>query len=716
MKRMIINMKCFKRTIAFLAVVLLSVPMLLAEASTALDSPEISYESYTYWQDYAGQEKKAVYIKPMYEPSFAIDYKYLGAEELIKINDVCTDKDGNVYILDGGAGVVYILDNKYQLVSKIEVVKSTDGEEYYFDNAGGIFVNDEGAILIANTDYATVLATDKNGNYLYELILPESNIIPEDFTYSPIKVAEDSRGYIYVLSQGSFYGALLYSPDNEFLGFFGANNVASTIGESIKALFTELFMTNEKRALSDSKLPYQFVDLVVDGSDFVYTVTGVTDSSSIEVQTGQVKRFNPGGVSVFGNDDFNYADATVSKVLNVTKAQDLLGIAVDDKNFVYVIDSTYGRIFVYDRENQLLCVFGGGIGRGETLGTFSLPSAIALNGDDVLVSDRELNRVTVFKATDYGKLVMNADDVIISGHYDKCKEDWLKIMSLDKNNQLAYKSLAKIYNSEEKYDLALDYAKQGYDKQTYSLAFKSVRREFLAKYFPIIFIGIIVLLVLVIIWVQRRSKQEKKPVKNIKLNTMLNSLLHPFNSFDRVKYKNEGSCKLAFVLIAVFYCTTVLKTTAGGFLFTDYDPAEFNAFLTLIQTFGFVLLWTVANWAVCTLFGGIGKLKEIFVVISYSLMPLIIYNLLFLGLSHFFVANEVGFLTVFNVICLLYAGIMITVGSLKIHDFSFGRFVGTALLSLFGMVVVVFLIFITATLVQQLGGFIVTLISEIIYS
>lgn len=709
-------MRCFKNIIAFLLTMLFVIPVFTVGASTALDSPEVSYESYTYWQDYAGQDKKAVYCKPMYEAAFAVDYKYLGVDELIQINDVCTDKDGNIYILDGGAGVIYLLDKNYKYLSKIDVVKSADGEEYYFDNAAGLFVKDDGTILIANTDYEVVLATDKNGTYLYELILPDSNIIPEDFTYNPIKVAVDSRDYVYVLSQGSFYGALLYSPDNEFLGFFGANTVTSTIGESIKSLFTELFMTNEKRALSDSKLPYQFVDLALDNRDFVYTVTGVTDASSIEVQKGQVKKFNPGGVSVFGSDDFNYADATVSKVLNVTKAQDLMGIAVDENSFVYVVDSTYGRIFVYDRENQLLCVFGGGIGRGNALGTFSMPSAIALSGDDVLVADKELNRVTVFKITEYGSLVKAADDTVISGHYDRCKEQWLKIMSLDKNSQLAYKSLAKIYYSEENYELALDYAKKGYDKQTYSLAFKSVRRDFLAKYFPVIFIALIIVLTTLIIAVHRASKRDKKLIKNQKIATMLRALIHPFDSFDRVKFKNEGSVVGGFVLIGLFYCTTVLKTTAGGFLFSDYDPTEYNAFLSLIQTFGFVFLWTVSNWAVCTLFGGIGKLKEIFVVISYALMPLIIYNLLFLALSHFFVANEVGFLTVFSTVSLIYAVILVTVGSIKIHDFSFGRFAGTALLSLFGMVVVVFLIFITATLVQQLGGFIVTIVSEVIYS
>lgn len=708
-------MKFVKIITSLILTVLILAASLGVSAATATDSPEISYESYTYWQDYAGKEKYEVYCKPMYSPEFAIDAKYLGVAELEKVKDICADTKGNIYILDSGYGIIYVLDSKYNYKTKIEVVKRNE-EEFYFDNASGLFVTDDGTILIANTDYQTVLATDINGNYKYELVLPESNIIPEDFTYNPIKVSVDSRGYTYILSQGSFYGALLYSPDNVFLGFFGANKVASSVGETIVSFVTELFMTNEKHAASDSKVPYQFVDLCIDNEDFVYTVTGMTDASSIEVQKDQVKRFSPGGATVLGDDGFNYADATVSKVLNVVKAQDLLGIAVDENNFVYVVDSTYGRVFVYDSENQMLCAFGGGIGRGNALGTFSLPSAIELNGEDVLVADSELNRITVFSITEYGALVKQASVKVNSGRYGDCKEDWLKVLSLDSNSQLAYRSLAKIYNAEEDYEKALEYAKIGYDKPTYSLAFKNTRRVFLAKYFSVIFICLILLVVGIFVLSYYLKRKNITLIKNPKTKTLLNSILHPFESFERVKYKNEGSVIGCFIIIILYYCTSVLKTTAGGFLFTDYDPSDFNSLLVLLQTFGVVFLWTGLNWAVCTLFGGIGKLKEIFVVISYSLQPLIISNVIFLVLSNAFVASEVGFLTVISLVATLYMLIMVAVGSMKIHDFSFGRFVATGILTLFGIAVVVFLIFIVLTLIQQFGGFLITILSEVFYS
>lgn len=685
-------------------------------AMSALDSPENGYETYTYWQNYKGEEKTAVYCKPMYEPSFAIDRQYLGENELVEISDVCTDKDKNIYILDGGQGVIYKIDCNYKLKQKITSITGGKEGEVFFDGAQSLFVNNKGEIMIANTEYQTVLVSDTNGNYLYDITLPDSNIIPEDFSFKPIKVATDSKGYIYVLSQGSFYGALMYAPNKTLVSFFGANTVSKTIGATIKSFVTDLFMTNEKRANSDRMLPYQFVDMAINKKDFVYTVTGVKDSSAVSVESGQVQKYSPGGASVSKNTDFNYADATVTKILNVTKQQDLVGIAVDENDFMYLLDSTYGRVFLYDREDRLLCAFGGGIGKGNTLGTFSFATAIALNGNDVLVADKELNSVTVFSLTEYGNMVLNADNNYISGRYSECKADFEKILELDSNSQLSYQALGKIYVNEENYKLGIKYAKIGYDKETYSIAFKSIRRDFLKKYFTVISVFLLFIVFIIPILISRLKVKRKSGIVNVEMRTMFGVLTHPFYAFDRIKYNNEGSVLIACGIICVFYITTVLKTTAGGFLFADYNPREYNALLTLFQTLGFILLWTVANWAVCTLLGGIGTLKEIFITICYALQPIVIYNIIFVIFSNLFVSNEVGFLAVFRIIALAFSGILIAVGSLKIHDFTFSRFVGTATLSLLGMVIVIFLVFVLVTFAQQLCGFIATLTSEIIYS
>ena len=62
---------------------------------------------------------------------------------------------------------------------------------------------------------------------------------------------------------------------------------------------------------------------------------------------------------------------------------------------------------------------------------------------------------------------------------------------------------------------------------------------------------------------------------------------------------------------------------------------------------------------------------------------------------------------------MIYFGFMLIIGMLKIHDFSFGKFLWTTLLTVFGMAVIIFLIIMLIILVQQFGGFVVTLITEI---
>ena len=71
--------------------------------------------------------------------------------------------------------------------------------------------------------------------------MPESHLIPSKFNYSPIRVAVDSRDYMYVASDGSYYGALLYAPDKSFTGFYGANDVTTGIASAIQNILERQF-------------------------------------------------------------------------------------------------------------------------------------------------------------------------------------------------------------------------------------------------------------------------------------------------------------------------------------------------------------------------------------------------------------------------------------------------------------------------------------------
>jgi hypothetical protein len=193
---------------------------------------------------------------------------------------------------------------------------------------------------------------------------------------------------------------------------------------------------------------------------------------------------------------------------------------------------------------------------------------------------------------------------------------------------------------------------------------------------------------------------------------MLGVSLHPVESFELIKEKRKGSVKLSIVLILLFYVVTVLQTLKGGFLFTVYDAATFNSFWLFVRSAGLIILWVVANWLVCTLAGGNGRMREILIVTSYSLIPLIVERIIWIFLSNVMLSSEMVFLSILNGVAILYFGILLIIGMLKIHDFTFTRFVGTTTLTVVGMAAIIFLLILLGILLQQFGGFIKTLIME----
>lgn len=709
--------------------VVLAVTLLVPSASVSAVSEktdEIGYETYTYWYDFTSENsRKAVYSKPMYEVKTAITNDQMGNLDEAIIEDVHVSPDGKTFVLDGGTSRVLVFDKDYSLIKVINKVITEDGSEKTFFKSRGIFVDSFGFIYIADTENRRVLKCDYDGKLIREFLLPDSHLIPEGFNYKPIKVAVDEKGYTYILSLGSYYGAILYSPEDEFLGFYGSNDVAVSVGQALKAVWDRLFVNNEKRAGMTSVLPYTFTDLWIDAEGFVYTATGAAEGMAPKAQ---IKRLNPGGTNILPSEDVNFADeGSSSTILSGPRDQNIFGVAVDKQGFIYTIDKTYGRVFIYDSDCKMMSAFGGGLKAGEQDGTFHIPSAIAYNleTDEVLVTDSYSKTLTVFSITDYGRLVKSAQAKTVVGDYEEAMEEWSKVIVEDRNCQLAYAGLSKAYYvlgekaadeavASQYYHKAIELAEQGFDRETYSLAYSSIRTEYIRDNFTWIIAIVVVAIGAVIFWLVYSTKNKLRLVKNEKVHIATTLITHPFENFRELKEKSLTSIPICLVIIALYYVFTVMETTMGGFAFVYFDPSGYNALLILAKTAGLVLLWTVSNWAVCTLLGGKGKMKEIFSVISYSLIPLLISSVIYVIASNLLVPDEATFLSVLTVVCTLYFCLLIAAGSMVIHDYGFGKFIGTTILTLLGCGIVVFLLITIIILLQQTGGFLATIYSEIL--
>ena len=75
-----------------------------------------------------------------------------------------------------------------------------------------------------------------------------------------------------------------------------------------------------------------------------------------------------------------------------------MDIAVKPYGTYALLDKTYGHVFLYNFDGELLCVFGS---KGSAVGQFKTPSTIAWLGDKLIIGDADLKAgCTVYIGTE----------------------------------------------------------------------------------------------------------------------------------------------------------------------------------------------------------------------------------------------------------------------------------------------------------------------------
>ncbi|MCQ2448804.1 MAG: YIP1 family protein [Clostridia bacterium] len=720
--------KALKYTVVFLLIFVLSALTLMPVVS-AEDYESLPYDTYAYWTKNQGLEREAVPIRSIFEVAdYATGYD-MGTTELSEPTDIAVDSKGNVYILDSDNGRVVKLTPELKLAENgIIEFPQVDGETLDFTLAQGIYIDRKTDVLyICDTDNNRVLIFDAAGKFLNKIEKPDSAVIPEDFHFQPIKVVVDSRGDTFILCRDSNYGAVVFDKDGNFLSFYGYNFVQATVLDFLEKMWDRLTQTEAKREASVKKVPFQFISMDIDSNDFIYTLTGFKGDEIYSSGTGQIRRLNPSGANIYINNsgstsetldftDFN-SDYLKTGGLQpyLTEFQKL---CVDDDGYIYAVDKQFGHIFVYDSQCNNIGVFGGGgldfTTAGQTAGgTFNRAVSVATYGDRLYVVDAGDCSITTFRKTEYGKLYMQAQLMTQKGLYSESKPLWEKVLQQDKNNQLAYWGLAQAALFEGEYSQAMQYAKTGLDQVDYAVAFQQKRSEFFAKNVWWIIILAVVLMIAAVVVAHLRKGKEKNLDHPVRF--AFDTVLHPFDAFYRMKYKGAGSFVTALVLMVLYYVSMVVSDMYAGFSFSIFDPSDYNSLLTLVRTVGLILGWTFVNWGVCILAQGKGRMKEIFMVTCYAVIPEILGCVLKLIFTNVLVPEEAAIMTVILVCCHILTAVVLCVGIMAIHEYDFFRFLWTTILTVLGLLLVVFIIFMVFILTQELTTFVSSIVKEALY-
>lgn len=704
----------FKKFIASIFIVVFVVSLFIMPVSAA------ATESYTRVDVPSGTEINI--SREMYYAASDITASSLGLDKTFDgITDLFCDDNGNIFLLCGDDSRIISISEGYD--SGKELIVSDDNGEVNYKGARGIYSDGE-RLFIADTANFRVLVTDHSGKILKIIETPDSKLIPDDFLFQPVAVEKDNEGFVYILSLGCYYGALMYSPEYEFMGFYGSNTVQTTALDTLSYLWDKLTSTEAKKASSLKTLPYSFTDFCFDYQGFMVTITGAisSDKYSGNSTVGQIKKISHNGDNILYKRKLN-GDTASSSTINFlehkkpegAEVQDLVSVTVNKNNYIFVLDSGNGTVYIYDNECNLMSAFGGGYGEGKQTGVFINAQAITLDGDTLLVADKEGFAVTVYELTPYGKTIMEAQSLYLQGDYVQAKELWEEVLSMNRNCQLAYRGLAMAYYNEEEYSKALEAARIALDYSVYDMAWQEIVSNFIADNFVWILLVILLVIIGIVVLVLYLRKKDLKFIKNPKLKLMLRVPFHPFDSFDDLKYKNMGSVKIAVVITFLFFIAAVLNVIACGFLYSTTLLRNYNPLYTLGSTIGLVVLWSVCNWLVCSMFDGKGKLNEVYVSTCYALVPWIVFQFIRVILTHFLPLSTSGLITGIETVLLIFTFFLITVAMLKVHEYDFFKFILTGLVTIFFMILVVFIIFLCGILIMQFVTFIETIYEEIAY-
>ena len=697
-----------------------------------------SYQTYT----------NAISGDPLYSPDAYIpintyNSSYMGVPGGISDPyDLFVDGSMNVYIADAGKNEIIVLDRYYKHKFTISEFTNEIGAPDSFASPRGVFVTDdrvdgygnvveEGKIYVCDTQNYRLVVFSRDGEFLYVLDAPESELFDENSIYYPIAVAVDKFGRIFVVSSQTTQGIIVLTSDGTFTGFIGA----PTVSISLWQIIWRRFQTDAQKKLSSRFVPVTFNNITVDADGFVYATSdkieaGKIDSAiraqSIAGADSPVKKLNAAGDEIMNRNGFFPPVGEIKYENNSTNPNDILGVstigdvALGEAQTWSITDTKRSKIYTYDTQGNLLFAFGD---KGTLqLGNIGTLKAIAYQGDKLLALDSgSAKSITVYERTEYGNILIGAVSDQLNREYDMAQANWTEILKRNSNFDAAYIGIGQALYRSGKYEAAMEYFEAAYDTDNWSLAYSELRKLQIEKIFLLIPVVIIAICVAVSILLKKVNRINLRVATSGEKITFGKELLygfhiigHPFDGFWDLKKEKRGSLRAALVFLVVTVLTFYYQAIGQGYLF---NPT--GTYSTIVaQLLGVavpILLFVISNWCLTTLFEGEGSFKDIFIATCYSLVPLPILLIPATIASNMVNANEQGIVSLLVALAFIWAGFLIFFGTMVTHDYSLGKNVIMIVCSIVGMAFIMFVALLFTTLLGKVVGFVTNIVTEIAY-
>ena len=690
-------------------------------------SPSASY-NYTYWGEVTRAPEAYNFERTVNLGLVDKDFSY--PTDFILADDF-------MVIADSGANRVVAVnfDGNIKWILKDFI----NGEKNDAFNAPNSVEYHENELYVADTGNGRILKFDENLLLMKEFKAPKINIEGKISEYKPLQVAVDSSKRMYVIAKNINQGLILLNQNGDFEGFMGAPKVKV----SLVQLMWRLFSTKEQLSRLAKFVPTEYNSLDMDDSGFIYCTSNSYNQGDIYTaiatrdksdRFAMIKRLNPAGLDVLRrtgsftpagdirtpSSSFPGAPVLSSGVRKEKNA--ILGQSsfVDakalDGGIYFCLDNARNRVFCYDNYGNLLFVTGGMGERNESL---SNPVAIEYKDSKLYILNSASATVQIYSPTRYGSLLLEAAALYKNGHYELSEQKWTEILAMNSNLEQAHTMIGKIALRNNNFKEAMTGFYNGNNREEYSKAYRLYRASVIEDNFLLVILFAVLLIALLLIipkGIKRLAKSSGvfgSIFKNI--SNVFYVIFHPFDGFYMLKHEKKGNLTTAFIILGLAVLSSVLQKTQTAFIFNNSNPKYVNVPFTAASVLLTFFIFAASNWCFTTLMDGKGTFRDILVFTGYAQAPVVLLNIPLVIISHMLTLDEGMLFTAILAITNIWYVFLIFFGMMVTHDYSLKKNIITAVLTIFGIVVIVFVGLLFINVIERMSSFAGLLFEELSY-
>ena len=703
-------------------------------------SAYVAYDTYTY-----SISGKQMLSPTAYSTNTSITSTDMGLRDkfgglqLNDAEDIVTDELGNVYIADAGNNRIVVLDKYYKVTNVIDTYYDDAGKEVNFNHPEGVFVTDpnktaDGSshIYVCDTKNKAIVVYDREYNYVRTITAPSSPLLdPADFV--PNAVAVDIYGRIFIVAEQTYEGIIVLSNTGDFTGYIGAQKVSYSIIDII----WRKFQTKEQLAQQTKNLSDPYNNITVDDDGFVYATSDKVDETeqynaikSKASDYSPVKKLNSTGHEIMKRNGFfdPGGEVDVFYAKDVSKISD---VALGPEGMWTILDYKRSKLFTYDQQGNLLFAFGDGgeygqggelLGNGENLQaityqTIGETSYLLVLDETSDTSNRY--KLVVYSPTEYCETIISALRNQNEHDYDSSIRYWQDVLTKNNNFDLAYIGIGKALFSQGKYQEAYEVLQNAYETTYASKAFAEIRKDLIGNWIILILVVAIALIIGAVKFLGYAKRKNKATALKVGRKTYWEELLyvfhlcfHPFDGFWDLKHEKRGSVRAASTILGITILALFYNSIGRGYLFNPEDKYS-TILVSIISVAIPVLLWSVSNWCLTTLFDGEGGFKDIYIATCYSLAPLPLFLVISTVLTNVMTTTEGSMVNLLVTIGVIWMAMLLFFGTLVTHDYSLGKNVITMLGTVLAMLVIMFVIILFSSLVMKMVTFVIAIFKEV---